>query len=102
VLSEKLAVAGRAKVVRVRDDVERRRVGARPRELVIGEPRDERRRLRNLVRDFAVGALEFFEECERGACRLKIADGVECEARPERVAAEEPSEAGPLRLAGGA
>jgi hypothetical protein len=51
------------------------------------------------VRDFAVGALELFEEVERGARACEVAVGVERERRPERVAAEEPCEAGALGLA---
>src|SRR5205085_3368398 len=89
----------RAKIVCMRDDIERRGVGTRPRVFVIGEPMDERGRLRNLMRDFAVGALEFFEKLKRGARRLKIADGVERETRPECIAPEEPCEARSLRLA---
>ena len=51
------------------------------------------------MRDFAVGALELFEEVESHARRGEVAVGVEGERSPHGVATEEPGEAGPLALA---
>ena len=53
-------------VVGVRDDVERSGVGARPGVRILIEPRHQRRRLRDLVRNLAVLPLIPAQEVERG------------------------------------
>jgi hypothetical protein len=57
------------------------------------EPVDETRRLRDLVRDPAVFALETGDEANRRARIGEVANGSESERGPERVAPEEPGEA---------
>src|SRR5207253_11265263 len=92
-------IAGGAKVVRMRDDVEWRRVGARPGVWKLIEPWDERRGLRDLVGNLSVLALVLAEELERVPRRLERALRVRGERGPERVASEEPREPRPLAFA---
>src|SRR5256884_519939 len=63
------------------------------------EPVDKSGALRNFVRDLAVVALEFADECQSGTHRGKIAGGVQGERGPEGIAAEKPGEARALGLA---
>src|SRR5438876_7578787 len=63
------------------------------------EPVDKSGALRNFVRDLAVVALEFADECQSGTYRGKIAGGVQGERGPEGIAAEKPGEARALGLA---
>ena len=69
-----------------------------------GEPRHERRALRDLVRDLAVLRAGYrrrnVERRARGRRSRRTA--VSRQRRPQRVAAEEPGEAGPLAVARGA
>ena len=95
-------VAGGAEAVGMGDDVERGGVGAVPGVRVVREPWDEGGALGDLVGDFSVGALELPQEVEGRPARREVAFGVQRERGPQRVAAEEPREAGPLALAGGA
>ena len=85
----------------MRDDVERRGVGAVPGIRVIGEPRNERGTLGDLVGNLAVRALVLLQEVQGGARGRDVTLCVESEGGPERVAAEEPGEPGPLALARG-
>ena len=98
-LFQEFAIAARAPVIGVSDHVQRRRIGARPWVRIPIEPGHERRRLRDLVRNLSIGALEPAQERERGSCGRKIAFGVGRKRRPQRVATEEPCETGAFALA---
>jgi hypothetical protein len=82
------------------DDVERRSVSGGVRIGIAFEPVHEICALRNFVGDFAVLALEFADEGERGARGGKITRSVESERGPEGIAPEKPGEAGALARAG--
>ncbi len=95
-------VAALGDVVVGGDDVERSGVGGRVWIGIVLEPRDEICALSDFVGDFSIFALIFADELDGFLGGGEVADGVEGEAGPHGVAAEEPSEAGTLAFAGGA
>src|SRR5437588_11818068 len=98
----KRGVAALHHVIIRRDEVQRRGVGGSVGIRIVLEPVHEIRALRNFVRDFAVFALEFADEGERGARSGKIAGSVQRKRSPEGIAAEKPPEARALARAGSA
>src|SRR3981081_2043855 len=100
-LARKVEVAAARDVIVRRDDVERRGVGGGVAIRIVLEPIHETCALRNFVRDLAVVALELGNELEGGAGGGEVADGVERERSPERIAAKEPGIAGTLAGARG-
>ena len=83
VLLEIGAIASCAPEIGVGDDIERRRIGARPCIRKVAEPRHERGALRNLVRDLAILTLEFRQERQRGARGVDAARGGQPQRRPK-------------------
>src|SRR6267378_1071706 len=81
-----------------RDDVEWSCVGRGVGIGITFEPVHEVRALRNFVRNFAVFALVFANERERGARAGKIPSSVEREGSPEGIAPEEPRKSRALAL----
>src|ERR1700716_2084146 len=100
-LARKIEVAAARDIIVRRDDVERRGVGGGVAIRIVLEPIHEACTLRNFVRDLAVVALELGNELEGGAGGGEVADGVERERSPERIAAKEPGIAGTLAGARG-
>src|SRR5580700_8543096 len=95
-LAGKVEVAAARDVIVCRDEVERRGVGRGVAIGIVLEPIYETCALRDFVRNLAVVALELGNELESGTSGGKVADGVERERCPERIAAEEPGKAGTL------
>src|SRR5713101_5883863 len=81
-LARKIEVTAARDVIVDGDDVERSRVAGG----IVLEPVDEACALGNFVRDFAVLALELGDELESRASGGEVADGVEREGSPERIA----------------
>ena len=92
-------IAARAHIVFHGQQEQRRGVG-RGVHIRKALPVDVRGRLRILVHDLAVGALTADEELELGLREREVAVAVHGVERIEGVAAEEPAEAGPRRVAG--
>src|SRR5262249_50904972 len=65
------------------------------------EPIHEIRTLRDLVRHFAVVALELADEVEGFACRAIVTLGIERERSPHGIPSEKPGEPRPLRCSRG-
>ncbi len=91
-------IAALRDVIVHRDDVKRSRIRRRVAVLKLLEPIDETRRLRNLVRDFSVVTLEFADEIDCSSRVGEIADGIQRERSPHRVAAKKPCVSWPRAL----
>src|SRR5262249_9191337 len=99
---DEIQIAAGPPVVRLTDDIQRSGVGARPRVRIVLEPRNQRRALRNLVRDLSILPLKFLKEIEPCPRRCKVPKRVNCEARPQRIAPKEPGKPRPLAFPRGA
>ena len=99
-LAEEGLVAGSFHVIEHGHNQERRGIGGGV-EVGGGGPIDKVGGLRELVHDFAIGALALEQEFERAAGEGEIAVAVRGVKGEERVAAEEPAEAGAGGIGGG-
>src|SRR5262249_33687172 len=83
-------------VIVVSNYIKHRCIGAGPGKVVACKPGDERRTLRDLVRDLAVFSLKFFQEFQRCSCGCKITVRVYGQRTPEGIPPKKPGKSRPF------